>query len=375
MRDSEIDIIKGITITLMVFGHVFISGTEYTHLFHMQVFFIITGYLTKDQYFESFENLKQFTVKKFKSLWLPFVTANLIYLWLNNFFLKINFYTLNPGITEAFGQEPDEKLELTEILIRSVHTFFTRRSTELGGATWFLSAMLYSVIFYGVVEFVLNHIKAERLRISLEYLLCIVTIFAVTWVSGWEDHYHGIKFALIDCCKYFWLYFAGKQIRKLGKINPHLFIRLAIIALSMIGLYFCKNYGDVDFESVNPGNVLFCISAPLFGWCLLRQSAYFIKTFLPDKVSELFSKLGRHTLSILLLHFLVFKFINLIIVNIKGYPDYYTAAFPTLVWKQPIEPKTVLTGCVYLVIGLIAPVMIKRAFDLSRKKWFGIING
>ena len=374
MRDSEIDIIKGICITLMVLGHVFGSGTEYTYLFHMQVFFIITGYLTKDQYFESFENLKQFIVRKFKSLWIPFVTANLVYLWLNNFFLKINFYTLNPGITEAFGQEIDEELELIEILIRSVHIFFTRRSTELGGATWFLSAMLYSVIFYGFAEFMLNHIKEERLRVALECLLCIITIFATTWISGWENQFHGIKSVLLNSCKYFWLYFAGKQIRKLGKTDFKPLIRLGFIAVSVAGLYVCKNYGNVDFESVRPDNVLFCISAPLFGWCLLRNTAYFLKNYSPLILPRSISKLGIQSLDVLLLHFLVFKFINLIIVKIKDYPDYYTAAFPTLVWTLPLDHRTILTGCIYLLVGLVTPVIIGHLFNLSTKRWFGIIN-
>ena len=366
MRDPEIDIIKGIDITLMVLGHVFSSGTEYTYLFHMHVFFIITGYLTKDQYFKSFDSFVQFTVKKLKSLWIPFVAANLIYLWLNNFFLKINFYTLNPGITETFGQETGEKLEFSEIIIRSVHIFFTRRSTELGGATWFLSAMLYSVIFYGFIEFALNHIKSERLRNSLEYLLCLVTIFSTTWIAGWENQLHGIKSVLLFSCKYFWLYFTGKQIRKLGKKDIKPVIRLALIAVSVAGLYVCRNYGHVDFESVRPDNVLFCISAPLFGWCLLRHAAYFIHAVSPKILSGFTSELGRRTLEILLLHFLVFKFINLIIVKIKDYPDYYTAAFPTLVWKLPLDHKTILTGCVYLLAGLAIPVIAGQLVTVQK---------
>ena len=166
----------------------------------------------------------------------------------------------------------------------------------------------------------------------------------------------------------------GKQIRKLGKTDLKPIIRSTIIVLSLVGLYVCKNYGNVDFESVRPDNVLFCISAPLFGWCLLRQTAYFMKTISPNMLSELISKLGRHTLDILILHFLVFKFINLIIVKIKEYPDYYTAAFPTLVWTLPLNFRTISTGCVYMLTGLIAPVIIAHLFNLSTKRWFGIIN-
>ena len=46
-RAVHIDIAKGIAICLMVYGHVNSYGSSYIYLFHMPLFFILSGYLTK----------------------------------------------------------------------------------------------------------------------------------------------------------------------------------------------------------------------------------------------------------------------------------------------------------------------------------------
>ena len=46
-RETHIDIAKGIAICLMVYGHVETIGMGFIYLFHMPLFFILSGYLTR----------------------------------------------------------------------------------------------------------------------------------------------------------------------------------------------------------------------------------------------------------------------------------------------------------------------------------------
>ncbi len=46
-RQKHIDIANGIAICLMVYGHVNSNGASYIYLFHMPLFFILSGYLPK----------------------------------------------------------------------------------------------------------------------------------------------------------------------------------------------------------------------------------------------------------------------------------------------------------------------------------------
>ena len=43
-RNNNIDIIKGIAIILMVYGHTFGVARDFIYLFHMPVFIFVSGY-------------------------------------------------------------------------------------------------------------------------------------------------------------------------------------------------------------------------------------------------------------------------------------------------------------------------------------------
>jgi fucose 4-O-acetylase-like acetyltransferase len=90
-RLKEIDIASGITISLVVFGHMLMLKDEgiiwyvfirdFIYQFHMEVFFFLTGFLffhTKDIHDKSFSNWKYFTirVKKFAP---PYIFFSLLY--------------------------------------------------------------------------------------------------------------------------------------------------------------------------------------------------------------------------------------------------------------------------------------------------------
>lgn len=44
MRNTKIDVIKGMAIILVVLGHCGFPATNFIYLFHMAVFFIASGY-------------------------------------------------------------------------------------------------------------------------------------------------------------------------------------------------------------------------------------------------------------------------------------------------------------------------------------------
>ena len=59
------DIAKGIGILLMVCGHAFVLGKHFYTLFHMPLFFIISGYFIKDYNFANLTNVVAFVKKGF----------------------------------------------------------------------------------------------------------------------------------------------------------------------------------------------------------------------------------------------------------------------------------------------------------------------
>ena len=75
-RDKAIDVLKAIGIIMMVYGHCGLPGTHFIYLFHMAIFFIVTGFLFDDRNFNSFDSWKRYIIKKFKKLYIPYVVIN-----------------------------------------------------------------------------------------------------------------------------------------------------------------------------------------------------------------------------------------------------------------------------------------------------------
>ena len=74
-RIEWLDIAKGIGIFLVVYAHARAPYSSYIYNFHMPFFFLISGVLYK-----SGGNLKQYIFKKIKTLYIPFVGWNLIFI-------------------------------------------------------------------------------------------------------------------------------------------------------------------------------------------------------------------------------------------------------------------------------------------------------
>lgn len=95
-RDITFDIAKGIGILFVVLGHANMSANKFVSLFHMALFFIISGIFIKAKYSENFVEVINFAKKRILLLGGVFIACNGIFLILHNFFLDINIYSDNP---------------------------------------------------------------------------------------------------------------------------------------------------------------------------------------------------------------------------------------------------------------------------------------
>ena len=59
-RDCIFDIAKGIGIILVVLGHCAFSFTNFVYMFHVSLFFIISGYFFSEKYSENRKLIKEF---------------------------------------------------------------------------------------------------------------------------------------------------------------------------------------------------------------------------------------------------------------------------------------------------------------------------
>ena len=135
-RDPVIDSMRGIGIVLMVLGHSGFRGTDFIYLFHMALFFMLSGWL-----FSLRGGPVHFIKRKAVTLWLPFVLANTAFTVLNNLFLKLNILTSDERILQVPGNAVTTPVTVKDVIGRTVHWCVFDGGTQLGGAMWFIQAL------------------------------------------------------------------------------------------------------------------------------------------------------------------------------------------------------------------------------------------
>ena len=143
-RNTRIDTMKGLSILAVVLFH---SGFSWFVLypFHNTIFFMISGFLWKDDCSNDRLHLKKFVFRKIKTLWLPYVIANGFWLLLNDFLCYTGIYLCDDYAfsqvnlsTKAITYELHFIMGLKNVGLELCKIFLFTGATELGGATGFL---------------------------------------------------------------------------------------------------------------------------------------------------------------------------------------------------------------------------------------------
>ena len=155
-RDPVLDSMRGIGIVLMVLGHAGFPGSGFIYLFHMALFFMLSGWFFSPHTGESAHRLAYFARRKVLTLWLPFVAANTVYTLLTNLFLKLNILTADPRIADLPGNSVTTPVTAKDIIGRTAHWCVFDGGTQLGGAMWFIQALFQISLLYAAIEFLLK---------------------------------------------------------------------------------------------------------------------------------------------------------------------------------------------------------------------------
>ena len=155
-RDPVLDSMRGIGIVLMVLGHAGFPGSGFIYLFHMALFFMLSGWFFSPHTGESAHRLARFAKRKVVTLWLPFVAANTVYTMLTNLFLKVNILTGDERILDLPGNLVTTPVTIKDIIGRTAHWSVFDGGTQLGGAMWFIQALFQISLLYAGVEFLLK---------------------------------------------------------------------------------------------------------------------------------------------------------------------------------------------------------------------------
>lgn len=331
-RDSVLDIIKGLCILCVVYGHVVTEGTlhDFVYMFHVGVFFLISGYFLHPDKEKGFGT---FLIKKAKGLYIPYLLL-CIPLWLGNNLL-LDMHWVN------------EYKDWAEIGKRIVVCLTFQGSPFLALQGWFLKSLFFAL---GLTYLVVKHVKVRWQQYA---------IFGGLYLCGYLLNHDGIELPwklnreliLSSTC------FLGYRLQVCGlynalpaaKQNKGRYL-IAVAGLGAI-LLLCSRWIKFDAYSCQfsfPG------AYPLFALLGLMLCVAVSKLFsLVNGVNQALAYIGRHTLVILLLHVISFKAISYLYIAFHDLPISELQA-----WA--INGVGFAWIILYVLAGLSLPLLVQK---------------
>lgn len=314
-KNINITYLKSIGIILMVIGHCG-CGVPYVkqfiYMFHMPLFFFVSGFCFKEYYLSA---PGKFLWQRVKGLYFPFIKWSVIFLLLHNFLLSINIYNTQFGFN---GHAPyyysfDWMLYLLKHLV-----FCMMQKDELMlGGYWFLNALFYASIF----SWAIIKVSRKYLIVSLIIVLGIclsISVYgkSISFLEISSNQFAATFIFLIGFC------FQKYKIRLF-----HPLLSLMCLLVTFVGSFFWGMEMATWFYDVYR-LIPYLITAILSTW-----SIYSLLNC-HKKGSELFGRIfefiGNNTLTILTWHLLAFKIVSLLIIYIYNLPIENLGEFPVI---------------------------------------------
>lgn len=312
----------------MVIGH---SGTtdyikSFIYLFHLPAFYFISGYFFNDKYVN---DKITYAKRKLNQLYKPFIIYGIIFLIFSPLFYKLHI-TNKPIDTTIFIQN------LFSILI-------FKHVEELLVPFWFLRSLFTVSILFLIVRW-LNY-KIMPSNNLFTTTICIV-LFAIGAVLGTKNIHLPSQiqreFVVL-------LFFASGYFKKKSTFDYYK-NKLLIIGVFIL-LCILARFIRIDLVSNYFNSIWGLLVGSFLGiYFLITLSKYLAKYPI---VSKFLSYIGRNTISILALHLLSFKLINIILILLYQFPLSTLSHWPTI-------HNTIISQSawwiLYSITGIILPL-------------------
>lgn len=279
-RQRFIDIAKGLSMICIVLGHLGIASIDHiVYTFHVPIFFVITGYFISTKY-----QIKDFIVKKFKTLVIPYVVTCIVVVLLS---VLINEIILG-GVASKDIALQWIKAGLYGTGASYVETLGTR--IEGIGAIWFLLATFFASIIL-------------RLLLELKPVLRM-TLVGILFAGGYfSSRYVTLPFSIQPAAVAVFYMYIGYLIRQHKHTIQGISQELKVMGLAIAGFFWIdtiRNYSCFLLVLCIMGNGIKDIFGSLCGCLVVLFLSKLIEKI--HVVNDIFSYLGKYSSMLLCLH-------------------------------------------------------------------------
>lgn len=333
-RDISISIAKGIGICLMVVGHAKMPYiVDFIYMFHMPLFFVLSGYCFKEKYLNDF---RQFTLRRINGLYFPFLKWGLFFLILHNVLFNLNIYNDQYG----YAGNVSHLYSLNEFIRHGViGCGLFLYSEQILGGYWFLVQLFWaSLIGFGVIYLIRRPIIGAT--------ILLVICFLIKYLINQTIPYTGIGSITILSASFFTY---GYALRKMElKINYPIIVGCFLIVV--VGS-FLWNTTMQDFTYKQ--TFFYALTAILGAVMIVGISKVISEKFVGDlkHIKKFLIIAGDNSLIILTWHFLSFKLVSLLVILIEGHPIEMLAMFPV------IDNVNIVYTILYVIVGIGVPLI------------------
>ncbi len=332
-RNEYIDILRGIGIISVVLGHVLNEKygnieteivRKYIYIYHLPLFFFISGYFIKKQ------NVIYFLKNKIKSLYFPCVGISLFSL------LLVPLWVMNGAL---------KKPTIHIILVKIFRILCFKADGYYIDACWFFSFFFISVVLFELSLQITDKLGIVFLISSIEGILGILLTNKAKLL------FMNFNIVLTMQPVIFWGYFIKRkkikyQILKYSQLLAVISGLIILLSNSITGyeveLSKGKIYGNgILFFPIMMIGILFSCSCAK---CLYELKKYRVIAYI-----------GKYSNIIMMLHFIAFKVIDILFVGVfEGEIEGTIFAFPQI-------------RVIYLMAGILLPLAVNEIINVVKK--------
>lgn len=348
-RETWIDIIKGFCIINVVLWHLN-TPLYFITSFFVPIFYFISGY--------NFKIHNKHFLNAIKSMYFPFIRANLVIIIMHNIFYKLNIF--------------DYKYIKIDYIIGIKKVLLFDYFDSLSAPLWFLLSLFLLNLYFFISHKLLKNILKEKKVYKIMGIICLAFYILAFLDSKIFNKVYYSNYAIITVfCFSLIPFFIGlifkkeniiKKIQENEKIYYMIFFIISVIFIFISCHY--KFFMDLRIGYFFTNNVGFIISLIGIFWIIILSKIIEKSNFL----KKLLSYIGKNSLYIMLYHTLSFQFYSLFQIHL-----FKRKFAPTIFWDN-IMIENQLDYIILFICGIFIPIILKKVSNTLTNRCKKYVN-
>jgi len=352
-RNSTIDTIKAIGIISIIIGHsvtrlpiTHINIGQFVYLFHITIFFFVAGFTYSEKYDN---NLPLFFGRRFMGVYPKYICYNTLFVFLHNTLSRLSLISAAP-------------YTFSDLMIWLSAGFAMHTNETMLGAFWFLPVLVVSCVLFALARSASVHVSFI-IKKRMSFHISMIVFIALYSAAGLYFNYMGryltyhIQTSFL-AAPFIYIGFLVKQ-----QYNRYIkyFCRLGYL-ISAALLYFVVAVFGFQIElSVN------CIISPLLFYPVSLLGIYFCMALATTiqhhpRISKVMAYIGKNSFHYMALHFIMFKLVDLISVELfRSSPEVLS-----------VFPHSYEYGLLYVLASLAMITPILLIYEKAKKRFMAM---